>query len=71
MERMLHSSKFWTFMVTQVLVLVTYFVGRHAAPEATKDILVVLGFVEAVAAVVIAAIFGEDAAAKRAGIFAH
>lgn len=67
MQRMLHSSKFWTFIVTQVLVLATYFVAKYAAPSAADDILIVLGFVEGVAAIVIAAILGEDAACWLSG----
>ena len=67
MTRLLHSSKFWTAMTDVVISLVLYFVGKYV-PGAADDINFVIGAIQPVFLMVIAGIFAEDAAAKRAGL---
>ena len=69
MKRLLNSAKFWTAIVDLVLSLVIYFVVKYAAPAAAEDVKFVIAAVQPVFGLVIAGIFIEDAAAKRAGNF--
>jgi len=66
MTRLLHSSKFWTAMTDVVISLTLYFVGKYV-PGAADDINFVIGAIQPIFALVIAGIFVEDYAAKRAG----
>lgn len=60
MTRMLHSAKFWTMIVDLIVSLTTYFLTKYLAPEASKDVLFVLGAVQPVILTVIAAWAYED-----------
>jgi len=66
MNRLLHSSKFWTAITDVVISLALYFIGKYV-PGAADDVKTVIVAVQPVFALVIAGIFIEDAAAKRAG----
>jgi len=67
MNRLLNSSKFWTAMVDVVISLGLYFIGKYV-PGAAEDVNTVIVALQPVFAMVIAGIFVEDAAAKRAGM---
>lgn len=68
MQRLLKSAKFWTMIVDLVVSVATYFVGKYAGATG-PDMLYVIGLLQPVAIAVIAGIFVEDAAAKKAGTF--
>ncbi len=70
MQRLLKSAKFWTMIVDLVVSVATYFVGKYAGATG-QDMLYVVGLLQPVAIAVIAGIFVEDAAAKKAGTFAR
>ncbi len=63
MNRLLHSAKFWTFIASQGVSLVAFFVGKYAGVP-IEDIVKVVGFIDGLAGVIIAGIFVEDAAQK-------
>jgi hypothetical protein len=67
MKAILNSRKFWVFLVSSAISIATYFVSKYAGASA-QDILVLIGFIEGLAGVVIVCIWGEDAAAYRAGV---
>lgn len=65
MTRMLHSAKFWTAMLDVAISLVTYFITKYAAPDAAKDVLMVIGAIQVPIGLVIAAWCAEDVAALK------
>jgi hypothetical protein len=60
---LLHSRKFWLFVLTAVVDLVTLIVGEIAGLD-QEFVLKLLGIFSGVASVVIVGIFVEDAAEK-------
>lgn len=63
------SRKFWLMILDLVVSFTTYFVTKYVAPEMSKDILFVIGGLQPVVVVVIAAIAYEDGQSKRTGQF--
>ena len=61
------SRKFCIAMLDVTVSLVTYFVGKYAAPGASADILYVLGGMQPIWIAVIYGITKEDTAAIAAG----
>lgn len=62
------SRKFWLLILDTVISLALYFTGKYLAPAVANDINFLIGAIQPVFVAVIAGIFVEDAAAKRAGI---
>lgn len=62
---LLRSRKFWLMILDLVVSLTTYFVAKYVAPEASKDVLMVIGALQPVFVVIIGAIAYEDAARMR------
>ena len=67
MDRLLHSSKFWTLALDTIVSLITLVVTQFVAPEAAEFALKVVALLQVPVAFVITGIFVEDYAAKRAG----
>ena len=67
MSRLLHSAKFWMVVFDMVVSLTMYFVAVYV-PGASEHVKFFIGAIQPVFVMMIAAIFGEDAAAKKAGI---
>lgn len=71
MASLLKSRKFWLMILDLVVSLASYFVGKYAGPEVSKDILYVIGLMQPVFVSIIIAIAIEDAAEKgNPGIYA-
>lgn len=65
---LLRSRKFLVAILDMLVTLVTFFVGKYAG-WALEDVTVVIGALQPVVLILIAAIAWEDAAAKRSGNF--
>ena len=61
------SRKFWYMIVDVVVSITTFFVSKYVAPEASKDILFLIGALQPVVITLIAAVAYEDGQEKRAG----
>lgn len=61
------SRKFWYTVVDVIVSTATYFVGKYAAPDLSKDILFLIATWQPVVIALIASVAWEDAAAKSAG----
>ena len=71
MSALFRSRKFCTMLLDVAVGLVAYFIARYAAEDIATDVMMVIGLMQPVVLAVIAGWAIEDAAAKRAGIFAH
>ena len=71
MSALFRSRKFLTMLLDVVVGLVAYFIAKYAAEDIANDVMMVIGLMQPVVLAVIAGWAIEDAAAKRAGIFAH
>lgn len=71
MGRLLHSSKFWLLVLDTVITVALFFIGKYATPELAEDINFLIASLQPIFIALIAAIAGEDMAAKRAGNFSH
>jgi hypothetical protein len=61
------SRKFWYMIVDVVVSISTFFVAKYVAPEASKDILFLIGALQPVVITLIASVAYEDGQEKRAG----
>ena len=60
--RLLHSSRFWMFLITSGSALVIYFATKYLQPTYVEDVKMIIGFIVALAGVVIAGTSFEDVA---------
>lgn len=67
MNRLLHSSKFWTLVLDTVISLALFFSLKYLAPAAYEDVEFIILAIQPVFVALIGAIAWEDSAAKRAG----
>jgi hypothetical protein len=70
MSQLLHSRKFWV-AVLDIVAQVILWVAQLIWPEQQETVSQIMGYVNMVAMALIAAIFGEDAAAKLNGNFKY
>lgn len=63
---LLHSRKFLVLMLDTAISLATYFVGKYVAPDASKDVLIVIAALQPVFYKMIDAIASEDNAQAHA-----
>lgn len=61
------SRKFWYMIVDVTVSISAYFVGKYVAPDASKDILFLIGSLQPVVITLIAAVAYEDGQEKRSG----
>ena len=66
MKSLLRSRKFLIALLDAGVSLATYFIGKYAGAS-SMDLLVIIGFVNTMAALVIVGITVEDKAALEAG----
>ena len=59
------SRKFWLMLVDVIVSLITYFITKYAAPEMTKDVLMVIGLLQPVIIFVITSITVQNVAAMK------
>src|SRR3990167_11496933 len=67
MGNLLKSRKFWLLILDTVISLATFFLTKYASPEAVDAALVVIGSLQPVFVIIIAAIAYEDGQALAAG----
>ena len=67
MGNLLKSRKFWLLILDTVISLATFFLTKYASPEAVDAALVVIGSLQPVFVMIIAAIAYEDGQALAAG----
>jgi len=66
MQRLMHSSKFWTAIIDVIISLLLYFIGKYV-PALADDVNFVVAAIQPVFLLVIAGIFLEDVASYRSG----
>jgi hypothetical protein len=63
----LKDRKFWVVVMDGVVTIVTFGAGKYY-PQSQEVVFLLLGFFQAVAAVLLAGYFGADAASARFGL---
>lgn len=64
MSNLLRNAKFWTALFGAAVALIGYFVGKYA-PTYAEDVKFVIGVIEPIVAIILAALFLDSQNAKR------